>query len=100
MNISSSSLLSLNGGNNNPEKILILFSNLLYRETSETIANIHEKEIEVLTTNIGNDLPTVVILQRKHEALQRNIAALSDKVILVLLFISELTPGIPCDTRS
>lgn len=99
MNISSSSWLSLNGGNNNPEKILILFCNF-YRETSETIANIHEKEIEVSTTDIGNDLPTVVILQRKHEALQRNIAALSDKVILVLLFISELTPGIPCDTKS
>lgn len=99
MNISSSSLLSLNGGNNNPEKILILFCNL-YRETSETIANIHEKEIEVSTTDIGNDLPTVVILQRKHEALQRNIAALSDKVILVLLFISELTLVIPCDTKS
>lgn len=46
----------------------------------ETKAWIHEKDTALSTDDHGRDLAGVQALQRKHEALERDLAALEDKV--------------------
>ena len=50
-----------------------------YSEASETINWISEKKAAI-STDVGSDLSSVEKLQRKHDALERDLAALSDKV--------------------
>eukprot|EP00794_Sanderia_malayensis_P015984 gene15984-17594_t len=51
-----------------------------YREADETIGWITEKKNILSTTDVGKDLAGVMSLQRKHEALERDLAALSNMV--------------------
>ena len=51
-----------------------------YREADETIGWISEKQNILATNNVGKDLAGVVSLQRKHEVLDRDLAALSKMV--------------------
>lgn len=50
------------------------------RDADETKAWIHEKDTALSTDDHGQDLAGVQALQRKHEALERDLAALEDKV--------------------
>lgn len=53
-----------------------------YRDVDETISWIKEKEQLMASDDFGRDLASVQTLLRKHEGLERDLAALEDKVIL------------------
>ena len=53
---------------------------LYCRDVDETKAWINEKDTALSTDDYGRDLASVQALQRKHEALERDLAALEDKV--------------------
>eukprot|EP00118_Oscarella_pearsei_P025242 m.307813 g.307813 ORF g.307813 m.307813 type:complete len:2422 (+) comp42859_c0_seq1:216-7481(+) len=50
------------------------------RDADETKAWISEKDLALSTDDYGRDLASVQALQRKHEGLERDLAALEDKV--------------------
>jgi len=50
------------------------------RDADETIAWISEKDVVLSSDDYGRDLASVQTLQRKHEGLERDLAALEDKV--------------------
>lgn len=51
-----------------------------YREADETIGWITEKQSKLATDDIGKDLANVTSLERKHEVLERDLAALCNMV--------------------
>lgn len=53
-----------------------------YREADETIGWITEKQTKLATDDVGKDLAGVTSLERKHEVLERDLAALCNMVIL------------------
>lgn len=52
---------------------------LNYRDVDETISWIKEKEQLMASDDFGRDLASVQALLRKHEGLERDLAALEDK---------------------
>ncbi|CAG0916965.1 unnamed protein product [Notodromas monacha] len=50
------------------------------RDADETIAWITEKDVVLSSDDYGKDLASVQTLQRKHEGIERDLAALEDKV--------------------
>ena len=50
------------------------------RDADETFAWIAEKDVVLSSDDYGRDLASVQTLQRKHEGLERDLAALEDKV--------------------
>ncbi|XP_078606063.1 spectrin alpha chain, non-erythrocytic 1-like isoform X24 [Branchiostoma floridae x Branchiostoma japonicum] len=54
------------------------------RDADETVSWINEKDSTLSSEDIGKDLPEVQALQRKHEGVERDLAALEDKMSLVL----------------
>jgi len=63
--------------------VLSLFYTLFVISVSdadETKDWIEEKEIALNSTDFGHDLATVQRLQRKHEGLERDLAAIDEKV--------------------
>lgn len=52
----------------------------LCRDVDETISWIKEKEQLMASDDFGRDLASVQALLRKHEGLERDLAALEDKV--------------------
>lgn len=53
---------------------------LFCRDVDETISWIKEKEQLMASDDFGRDLASVQALLRKHEGLERDLAALEDKV--------------------
>lgn len=53
---------------------------LCRRDVDETISWIKEKEQLMASDDFGRDLASVQALLRKHEGLERDLAALEDKV--------------------
>uniref|UniRef100_A0A1W7R9J9 Spectrin alpha chain n=1 Tax=Hadrurus spadix TaxID=141984 RepID=A0A1W7R9J9_9SCOR len=51
------------------------------RDADETIAWITEKDVVLSSDDYGRDLVSVQTLQRKHEGIERDLAALEDKVM-------------------
>lgn len=49
------------------------------RDVDETISWIKEKEQLMASDDFGRDLASVQALRRKHEGLERDLAALEDK---------------------
>ncbi len=56
------------------------------RDADDTQAWIIEKDVALSSTDYGRDLASVQALQRKHEALERDLAALEEKVSLFFTF--------------
>lgn len=52
-----------------------------HRDVDETKEWIQEKDEALNNDDLGKDLRSVQALQRKHEGLERDLAALGDKVI-------------------
>jgi spectrin alpha len=52
----------------------------LNRDIDETISWINEKDSILSSDDYGKDLAQVQALQRKHDTVERDLAALSDKV--------------------
>ena len=52
----------------------------LNRDIDEAISWINEKDSIISSDDYGKDLPSVQSLQRKHDAIERDLAALADKV--------------------
>lgn len=50
------------------------------RDADETVAWISEKDVVLSSDEAGRDLASVQALQRKHEGVERDLAALEDKV--------------------
>ena len=50
------------------------------RETDETKSWMNEKDTALMSDDYGRDLASVQALQRRHEGLERELAALQDKV--------------------
>jgi len=50
------------------------------RDADETVAWITEKDVVLSSDEFGRDLASVQTLQRKHEGVERDLAALEDKV--------------------
>jgi len=50
------------------------------RDADETVAWISEKDVVLSSDEYGRDLASVQTLQRKHEGVERDLAALEDKV--------------------
>ncbi|XP_060526882.1 spectrin alpha chain isoform X2 [Cylas formicarius] len=50
------------------------------RDADETVAWISEKDVVLSSDDYGRDLASVQALQRKHEGVERDLAALEDKV--------------------
>lgn len=59
---------------------LILISFFNFRDADDTKAWISEKDTALSTSDYGRDLASVQALQRKHEVLERDLAALEEKV--------------------
>ena len=60
-----------------------IYINLLsffHRDADETIAWIMEKDAILSTDDYGRDLASVQALRRKHEGVERDLAALNEKV--------------------
>ena len=55
----------------------------MYRAADETKSWMNEKDTALLSDDYGRDLASVQALQRKHEGLERDLAALEDKVRLL-----------------
>lgn len=53
---------------------------LVFRDADDTKAWISEKDTALSTSDYGRDLASVQALQRKHEVLERDLAALEEKV--------------------
>eukprot|EP00731_Ephydatia_muelleri_P023860 Em0016g131a len=53
------------------------------RETDETKSWMNEKDTALMSDDYGRDLASVQALQRRHEGLERELAALQDKVTLL-----------------
>lgn len=51
------------------------------RDADETVAWITEKDVVLSSDEFGRDLASVQTLQRKHEGVERDLAALEDKVM-------------------
>ena len=51
------------------------------RDVDETKSWMNEKDTALLSDDYGRDLASVQALQRKHEGLERDLAALEDKVL-------------------
>ncbi|XP_067948494.1 spectrin alpha chain-like isoform X2 [Watersipora subatra] len=51
-----------------------------FRDADETVDWITEKDCALNTEIVGNDLPSVQRLQRKHDGLERDLHAIEDKV--------------------
>lgn len=60
-----------------------------HRDVDETKDWIHEKDEALNNDDLGKDLRSVQALQRKHEGLERDLAALGDKVNLSFVFVSR-----------
>ena len=54
-----------------------------HRDVDETKDWIHEKDEALNNDDLGKDLRSVQALQRKHEGLERDLAALGDKVLFL-----------------
>lgn len=52
----------------------------MIRDADETIAWIQEKDAVLSSDDYGRDLASVQALQRKHEGVERDLAALEEKV--------------------
>ena len=65
------------GGIPGNSKICLLF---LIRDADETNAWIAEKDSILSSDDYGRDLAGVESLQRKHDGIERDLAALEDKV--------------------
>lgn len=52
----------------------------VFRDADDTKAWISEKDTALSTSDYGRDLASVQALQRKHEVLERDLAALEEKV--------------------
>ena len=52
----------------------------LDREADETKSWMNEKDTALMSDDYGRDLASVQALQRRHEGLERELAALEDKV--------------------
>ena len=53
-----------------------------FRDADETVDWITEKDCALDTEIVGNDLPSVQRLQRKHDGLERDLHAIEDKVCI------------------
>ncbi|XP_037079829.1 spectrin alpha chain-like [Pollicipes pollicipes] len=53
------------------------------RDANEAISWINEKDLILSSDDTGRDLASVQTLQRKHEGLERDLAALEDKVMVL-----------------
>ena len=62
------------------------------RDVDETKSWMNEKDTALLSDDYGRDLASVQALQRKHEGLERDLAALEDKVRLILRSLASF-PG-------
>lgn len=58
-----------------------------HRDVDETKDWIQEKEEALNNDDLGKDLRSVQALQRKHEGLERDLAALGDKVCAYRFFV-------------
>ena len=56
-----------------------------FRDVDETKSWMNEKDTALLSDDYGRDLASVQALQRKHDGLERDLAALEDKVHVALL---------------
>ncbi|XP_059483573.1 spectrin alpha chain isoform X3 [Neocloeon triangulifer] len=65
------------------------------RDADETVAWISEKDVVLSSDEYGRDLASVQTLQRKHEGVERDLAALEDKVTTLSTEASRL-----CDIHS
>lgn len=59
---------------------LIFYFFAYNRDADDTKAWISEKDTALSTSDYGRDLASVQALQRKHEVLERDLAALEEKV--------------------
>jgi spectrin alpha len=66
-----------------------------YRETIDTINWINEKDHALSSEDVGADLAHVAALQRNHENLERDLAALADKVSVTSNEADELKKKYP-----
>ena len=62
----------------------------MLRDADETISWISEKDAVLSTEDFGKDLASVQTLQRKHEGIERDLAALEVAIHLIALFDWEL----------
>ena len=58
----------------------LFWVSLACRDADETIEWIAEKDTMLSTEDYGRDLPSVQTLQRKHDGVERDLAALNEKV--------------------
>lgn len=65
------------------------------RDVDETISWIKEKEQLMASDDFGRDLASVQALLRKHEGLERDLAALEDKVRTSAAGICTSTQQLP-----
>ena len=61
------------------------------RDADETMAWIAEKDTMLSTDDYGRDLASVQTLQRKHEGIERDLAALEDKVRRLNIYHNNLS---------
>ena len=61
-----------------------------FRDADETIAWIDEKDASLQVDDVGRDLASVQALQCRHEAIERDLDAIEEKVSFILFLSSTI----------
>ncbi|XP_065916481.1 spectrin alpha chain, non-erythrocytic 1-like [Dysidea avara] len=69
------------------------------RDADETKGWINEKDVALSSDDYGRDLASVQALQRKHEGLERDLAALEDKIKFLGQEVTQLVSAQPGNTK-
>lgn len=71
-----------------------------FRAADETKSWMNEKDTALLSDDYGRDLASVQTLQRKHEGLERDLAALEEKVKVLRMDAAQLVGAQPASSWS
>jgi hypothetical protein len=71
----------------------------VFSDADETIAWIQEKDAVLSSDDYGRDLASVQALQRKHEGVERDLAALEEKVRIHIFTLAYSRTGAVCKSQ-
>ena len=83
-------------------EMFIIYFDLTFdsRAADETKSWMNEKDNALMSDDYGRDLASVQALQRKHEGLERDLAALEDKVKQLRLDAAQVIGAQPSASKS
>ena len=82
---------------NSPLNVFLYQVHVFDKNADETISWISEKEAEISTDELGQDLETIQSLLERQQGFQRDLAAIQQQVILIVfvLFLTKMLRWLP-----